>query len=154
MPKLTFIGRVSDGMLLCETYEDLYKESFELKNLAKNVLKKLSRAPDTCILDTQLNHTFYYKIVDGVAFLTCTESKFPKKLALYFLDEIIAAFQEELKKKWGSGESVDFRSKIETIERPYAFLNFDRIIKKVRQQYLSPTQDMTASMVLEMPSIL
>lgn len=139
MPKLTFIGRVSDGLILCETYEDLYKESIELKTLAKNVLKKLIRAPDTCIIDTQLGHTFYYKIVDGVCFLTCTESKFQKKLALAFLDEIIGAFQEELKKKWGTGESVDIRSKIETIERPYSFLPFDRIIRKIRQQYLSPT---------------
>lgn len=142
MPKLTFIGRVSDGMMLCETYEDMQRESFDLKALAKKVMKKLNRAPDACILETHLNHTFYYKIVDGVCFLTCAELKYPRKLALAFLDEIIAGFQEELKKQWGSGESVDFRSKIETIERPYFFLKFDRFIKKKRQQYLSPNSDM------------
>ena len=57
MPKLTFIGRVSDGLILCETYEDLQRENFELKNLAKNILKKLARAADCGALDTELNHT-------------------------------------------------------------------------------------------------
>jgi vesicle transport protein SEC22 len=142
MPKLTFIGRVSDGMVLCETYEDLQKENFELKTLAKNTLKKLARAPDACVLETQLNHTFYYKIVDGICYLTCSEAKYPKKLAMAFLEEIITGFQEEMKKTWGSGESVDFRSRIETIERPYFFIKFDRFIKKKRLTYLSPSQDM------------
>lgn len=142
MPKLTFIGRVSDGMILCETYEDLQRENYELKNLAKNILKKVSKAADSSIVDTGLAHTFYYKVVDGICYLTCTESKYPRKLAMAFLDELISEFQQELKKTWGSGESVDVRSKIETIERPYFFIKFDRIIKKKRQAYLSPSQDM------------
>lgn len=142
MPKLTFIGRVSDGMILCETYEDLQRENYELKNLAKNILKKVSRSSDSSIVDTGLNHTYYYKTVDGICYLTCTESKYPRKLAMAFLEEIISEFQQELKKTWGSGESVDLRSKIETIERPYYFIKFDRFIKKKRQIYLSPSQDM------------
>lgn len=142
MPKLTFIGRVSDGMILCETYEDLQRENYELKNLAKNILKKVSKAADSSIVDTGLSHTFYYKTLDGICYLTCTESKYPRKLAMAFLDELISEFQQELKKNWGSGESVDVRSKIETIERPYFFIKFDRIIKKKRQNYLSPSQDM------------
>jgi vesicle transport protein SEC22 len=142
MPKLTFIGRVSDGTILCETYEDLQRENYDLKNLAKSILKKLARAPDSCVLETELNHTFYYKILDGVCYLTCTEAKYPKKLAMAFLEEIITGFQEEMKKLWGTGESVDIRSKIETIERPYFFIKFDRFIKKKRLAYLSPSQDM------------
>jgi vesicle transport protein SEC22 len=129
-------------MILCETYEDLLKENYELKNLAKNILKKVSRSADSSIVDTSFSHTYYYKTLDGICYLTCTESKYPRKLALSFLDEIIAEFQQELKKTWGSGESVDLRSKIETIERPYFFIKFDRFIKKKRQIYLSPSQDM------------
>lgn len=142
MPKLTFIGRVSDGMMLCETYEDLQQENHELKTLAKNTMRKLARAPDACVLETDLHHTFYYKIIDGVCYLTCAEAKYPKKLAMAFLEELIAGFQEEMKKTWGTGESVDIRSKIDTIERPYFFIKFDRFIKKKRQVYLSPSQDM------------
>ena len=142
MPKLTFIGRVSDGLMLCETYEDLQRENFELKTLAKKIMKKLNRAPEACVLETELKHNFYYKISDGVCFLTCAESKYPKKLALAFLDEVISGFLEELKKHWGSGESVDYRSKIETIARPYYCLKFDRQINKLRLRYLNPSQDM------------
>lgn len=140
MPKLTFIGRECDGLMLCETYED--KETVELKVLAKQVLKKLQRERDIGALDTKLGHTFYYKIVDGVVFLTCAESGYSKKLAFAFLDEVIGGFQEELKKTFGTGESVNYRSKVETIERPYFFLKFDRFIKKKRLQYMNPSRDM------------
>lgn len=141
MPKLTFIGRVSDGMMLCETYEDLHKINFDLRNLAKKVMKKLQKAPEVSALETQLNHTFYYKISDGICYLTCVESSYHRKLALAFLDEIMNGFQEELKKTFGTGESVDYRSKIETIERPYYFLKFDRFIRKKREQYLNPSKE-------------
>lgn len=140
MPKLTFIGRECDGLMLCETYED--RDTLDLKQLAKQVLKKLQRERDIGALETKLGHTFYYKTVDGVVFLTCAESSYSKKLAFAFLDEIIAGFQEELKKTFGSGESVNYRSKVETIERPYFFLKFDRFIKKRRTQYLNPSRDM------------
>lgn len=130
MPKLTFIGRISDGLMLCETYNDMQRDTYELKTLAKKVMRQLKRAPEMCALETKLKHTFYYKIVDGVCFLTCCEANYPKKLSMAFLDEIINGFQEELKKTFGSGGSVDIRSRIETIERPYYFLKFDRFVKK------------------------
>ena len=44
MPKLVFIGRVSDGMMLCETYDQLGRESFDLKNTTKQVLRNISKA--------------------------------------------------------------------------------------------------------------
>ena len=89
-----------------------------------------------------MDHTIYYKIHDGVCFVTCTEASYQKKMAFSFIDEIITGFQEELKKSFGASEAIDYRSKIETIERPYFFIKFERYIKKIRQSYLNPSLDM------------
>jgi hypothetical protein len=48
---------------------------------------------------------------------------YPKGLAFHFLEEIQKLFQDELRKEFGTG-SVDYRSKIETIDKVYAFLKF------------------------------
>lgn len=94
MPKITFIGRVSDGLMLCETYNDMHKDTFELKTLAKKVIRQLQSAPEVCVLETKLKHVLYYKIYEGVCFLTCAETNYPRNLAFGFLDEIINGFQE------------------------------------------------------------
>jgi len=47
-----------------------------------------------------------------------------------------------LKKSFGASEAIDYRSKIETIERPYFFIKFERYIKKIRQSYMNPSMDM------------
>ena len=139
MPKLIFIARASDGMMLCELYEDLQRENFELRVYAKKIIKKIGRGPELCILETSFNSNFYYKISDGIIFLTCINSNYSQKHAFQFLDDIIAGFLQEVKKHFGSGESVDIRSKIETIERPYYFLKFDRFLRKTREIYLNPS---------------
>jgi vesicle transport protein SEC22 len=149
MPKLTFIGRVSDGMMLCTTYEEKSEEVNTLTSLAKQIMRKLNKQPPIGILDSQSNHTFFYKIEEGIGFLTCAESSFPKAQAFAFLDAIIAEFQEELKKTYGSGGSVDYRSKLETIERPYFFLKFDRQIKRRRQEFMSSEHMSDVSRELE-----
>jgi len=149
MPKLTFIGRVSDGMMLCATYEDKSEEVNTLTILAKQIMRKLNKQAATGILDTQSKHAFFYKVDEGVAFLTCADSNFPKAQAFAFLEAIIAEFQEELKKTFGSGGSVDYRSKLETIERPYFFLKFERQIKKRRAEFMNPEHMSDVSRELE-----
>lgn len=149
MPKLTFIGRVSDGMMLCATYEEKSEEVNTLTMLAKQIMRKLNKQAAAGVLDTQSRHAFFYKVEDGIAFLTCAEANFPKAQAFGFLDAIIAEFQEELKKTFGSGGSVDYRSKLETIDRPYFFLKFERQIKKRKQEFMNPEHMSDVSRELE-----
>lgn len=66
-----------------------------------------------------------YIIEDGVTFLTVCGSSYPKKLAFSFLEDIRAAFQEELQTAFGT-HAVDYRSIIETIEKPYYFVKFGK----------------------------
>jgi vesicle transport protein SEC22 len=59
---------------------------------------------------------------------------YPKGLAFAFLGDVIWAFQEELKREFGTF-SIDYQSRIDTIEKPYYFIHFDRTIKKLRDEY-------------------
>merc|ERR1712187_400853 len=63
---------------------------------------------------------------------------YPKNLSFAFLEEIHRLFQEELKREFGTG-SVDYRSHIETIEKPYYFIKFDRQITKKKAEYRDPS---------------
>merc|ERR1712146_576240 len=80
---------------------------------------------------------FHYITKDGVCYLALFDSGYPKNLAFSFLEEIHKLFQEDLKREFGSG-SVDYRSHIETIEKPYYFIKFDRQIQKKKQEYQDP----------------
>merc|ERR1712137_694647 len=44
----------------------------------------------------------------------------------------------ELKREFGTG-SVDYRSHIETIEKPYYFIKFDQVITKKKAEYRDPS---------------
>jgi len=45
---------------------------------------------------------------------------------------------EELKRHYGTTGSVDYRSQIETIQKPYFFITFDRAVQKKRAEYRDP----------------
>merc|ERR1719230_1354467 len=81
---------------------------------------------------------FHYKMEDGVCYMALFDTSYPKNLAFAFLEEIHRLFQEELKREFGTG-SVDYRSHIETIEKPYYFIKFDRQITKKKAEYKDPS---------------
>merc|ERR1719230_2549227 len=80
---------------------------------------------------------FHYKMEDGVCYMALFDTSYPKNLAFAFIEEIHRLFQEELKREFGTG-SVDYRSHIETIEKPYYFIKFDRQITKKKNEYRDP----------------
>ncbi|CEL99858.1 unnamed protein product [Vitrella brassicaformis CCMP3155] len=138
MPRLTFIARATDGLILVETWDDINnnKSLQTFKQQAKQLLKKLDQAPPRCSVDSS-THTFHYLCDSGICYMTLCEKSYPKKLAFSFLEEIHRAFQEELKREFGT-HSVDYRSQIETVEKPYYFIKFDRTIQRKKMEYRDP----------------
>merc|ERR1711924_78186 len=84
------------------------------------------------------SYIFHYITKDGVCYLALFDAGYPKNLAFSFLEEIHKLFQEDLKREFGSSGSVDYRSHIETIEKPYYFIKFDRQITKKKNEYKDP----------------
>ena len=139
MPLLTFIARVQDGLLLVASLEynsegansmDVYKSQ------AKRILKTLDvRSSAKCSIESG-PYSFHYMIdtSSGTCFLTLTDRGYPKRLIYGYLDELHALFLEELRRDHGD----NWRSTLETVARPYAFIKFERTIQRKRKEYMNP----------------
>ncbi|TMW62167.1 hypothetical protein Poli38472_009660 [Pythium oligandrum] len=137
MPIITFMARVSDGMLLVASMESIGDASGNLdtyKQQGKQIMKRLDqRSPTKCSIESGA-YTFHYLIQEGVCYLTLSDRSFPKRLAFLYLDEIHAGFVEELTRDYGGS----WREMIATVARPYAFIKFDKFIQKKRKEYTDP----------------
>jgi len=138
MAHVTYIARVLDGLILVETWDDTNKITAQLKNQAKMLLKKLNSMPPRLSVEAAGEFCFHYSTRDGVCYLALFDKGYPKNLAFAFLEDIHKLFQEDLKREFGTG-AVDYRSHIETIEKPYYFIKFDRQITKKKAEYRDPS---------------
>merc|ERR1719159_321197 len=150
MCELTYIARAGDGLVLAETWDDMNNRGLSsFKTQAKKLLKQIGVQGSTrCSIDAQ-GYTFHALVGDGITYLTLTHASYPKKLAFAFLDDVSQEFQEELRREFGTQAGVDYRSKVETIEKPYYFIKFDRIIAKKRQEYRDPSSSKAMSRLNE-----
>uniref|UniRef100_H3GVF5 Longin domain-containing protein n=1 Tax=Phytophthora ramorum TaxID=164328 RepID=H3GVF5_PHYRM len=140
MPIITFVARVSDGMLLVASMESIGDANGNLdtyKQQAKQIMKRLDqRSPTKCSIESGA-YTFQwhsYLIQEGVCYLTLADRGFPKRLAFLYLEEVHAGFVEELERDSGN----NWRDVVTTVARPYAFIKFDKFIQKKRKEYADP----------------
>jgi vesicle transport protein SEC22 len=96
------------------------------------LLKKVGQSVATrCSVEVpRSGHVFHYLIDDGVCFMVLCDSSYPKRLGFAFLDDIKALFWEECKREFGVG-GVDYRSRIECIQKPYHFIKFGTIHRTI-----------------------
>ncbi|XP_070565986.1 vesicle-trafficking protein SEC22a-like [Ptychodera flava] len=120
------ITRVSDGLALTASTDlDLNKELKDSRLYVKALSKKVATLPDRCSI--HLGNLWLHFIASlGVCFMVLCEDRYPTVLAFCFLDEIQREFIV----------SYD-RKKIDSVVRPYAFIEFDNFMQKARQKYLN-----------------
>lgn len=135
---LTYIARGSDGLVLCESWAT-GSEMSGRKSIARQILKKIGRArsQQRGSIDCGDGYFWHYLVDMGISYMTLCPKNFNRKAAFVFLDDIASDFQEELKLEFGTG-STDYMSKIETVERPYYFVKFDRTIQKRKRELRDP----------------
>merc|ERR1719220_2988176 len=104
--------------------------------------------PPKCSVDCAGNQVFHYSVENGIVYMALYDHSYPKNLAFAFLDDIHKLFQEELIREFGTG-SVDYRSHIDTIEKPYYFIKFDRQITKKKAEYRDPKSSKALSRLNE-----
>ncbi|XP_063152399.1 vesicle-trafficking protein SEC22b-B-like [Candoia aspera] len=127
MVLLTMISRVQDGLLLAASMQDTEQSNRnfqEYHSQAKQLFRKLGdHSPNRCSLQAGAM-TFHYLISQGICYLTLCEATYSKKLAFSFLEELQAEFWELYGKK------------VSSVSRPYAFIEFDIYIQKLKKSYL------------------
>ncbi|XP_006011303.1 vesicle-trafficking protein SEC22b-B-like [Latimeria chalumnae] len=127
MVLLTMIARVPDGLLLAASMQENEKLGRSLQDhqsQAKQLFRKLNEnSPSRCTLEAG-PMTFHYVIVQGVCYLVLCEASYPKKMAYSFLEELQAEFSELYGKR------------VASVSRPYAFIEFDTYIQKLKRSYI------------------
>ena len=139
----TLVARQDDGLILAETWEGTDEARGRLGE-AKKVLGGLRRSGTGrfSVEDSVGEAAFHCVTENGVIFLAATSRGFNKRVAFTFLEEISRAFVEELKRVLGTSASLDYRSYVDTINKPYFFITFDRVIQKKRQEFKEPQKVM------------
>jgi len=100
------------------------RNTTDFQNQGKLFFKKLRpNSPTEGSLETKNNMVFHYIIRNGVCYLVLSESSFPKKLVFSYLDDLNSEF------------FVQYGARIDSVTRPYAFIEFDSYIQKSKRSY-------------------
>ncbi|EDQ87997.1 uncharacterized protein MONBRDRAFT_37661 [Monosiga brevicollis MX1] len=118
------IARVIDGLPLAASMDDNDENFAIYKQQAKTLFKKLNASSTPrCTVNLSDRLVFHYTIEAGVCYLVLCDKTFSKKLAFGYLEEL----QREFSEMYGN--------RIDTAARPYAFIEFDGRMQKLKRAY-------------------
>jgi vesicle transport protein SEC22 len=126
---MTMIARLADGLpLAASVHDDGHTNSgrsmVEYQNQAKQLFRRMNgNSPVRGTVETG-PYLFHYFIDRDVCYLTMCDQAFSKRTAFSYLEELNALFYNE------------YGNKIQTVARPYSFIEFDSQIQKTKKQYL------------------
>jgi len=129
MVLLTMIARVADGLPLAVSVqedEQSGRSLMEYQTQAKQLFRKLSQDPNPppkCTLEAG-NYLFHYMIERSVCYLVLCDQNFSKRLTFSYLEDI----QQEFSSQYGG--------RLDTVSRPYSFIEFDTYMQKARKSYM------------------
>ncbi|TMW47188.1 hypothetical protein DOY81_007728 [Sarcophaga bullata] len=125
MALLTMIARVIDGLPLVGTMQDdeqTGRSIMEYQNQAKMLFRKLgSHSPPRCSIETG-PYLFHYLIENDVCYLVMCDKMYSKRLAFNYLEDLAQEFHK------------NYGRRVNTVTRPYAFIEFDVYIQKAKKQ--------------------
>lgn len=126
---MTMIARVADALPLAASMqedEQAGRSLMDFQTQAKQLFRKISsdpQPPARCSLETG-PYIFHYIIERGVCFLVLCDKSFSKRLAYAYLEDLQSEFTSQ------------FGKRVETVSRPYSFIEFDTYIQKSRKNYM------------------
>lgn len=138
MAHVMIIARMQDGLILSEMQDGTGGALAEGRRTASQFLKRVCGLAPRCSVECGGGLIFHILQADGVCYLAMFDRTYPRNYAFAFLEDIQVLFKEELKREFGTG-SVDYRSHIDTIEKPYYFVRLDRHIARKKAEYRDPS---------------
>ncbi|KAJ8300916.1 hypothetical protein KUTeg_022435 [Tegillarca granosa] len=130
MVLMTMIARVADALPLAASMqedEQAGRSLMDFQTQAKQLFRKISsdpQPPARCSLETG-PYIFHYIIERGVCFLVLCDKSFSKRLAYAYLEDLQSEF------------SSQFGKRVETVSRPYSFIEFELDNKASNLQSMS-----------------
>ncbi|XP_028333120.1 vesicle-trafficking protein SEC22c isoform X2 [Gouania willdenowi] len=136
-----FVVRVRDGLpLSASTDFEHNRELQERKQQLKTISKTLARLPERGTVKGQ-ELSIYFQSSEDVSYMAVCHCSLPVAKAFCFLEDL----------RWEFTACFN-NSVVSSAARPYPFLEFDRTIQKLKQQYNQiggPTLEVTLAEVLE-----
>jgi vesicle transport protein SEC22 len=124
---MTMIARVADGLPLAASVqeeEQIGRSLLEYQAQAKQLFRRMNgNAPVRGSLETG-PYLFHYFLERGVCYLVLCEKTFSKRQAFSYLEDLQTEF------------AMQYGSKIDTVSRPYSFIEFDTFIQKTKKSYM------------------
>ncbi|ODN00998.1 Vesicle-trafficking protein SEC22b-B [Orchesella cincta] len=127
MVLFTMISRLRDSLPLAASMqndEEYERSLVEYQQQAKMLLRRLNQqSPRQCSIESG-NYLFHYLIDNDVVYLTLCDKNFSKRLSFSYLEDLAQEFTAQNGKK------------IQSVSRPYFFIEFDTYIQKARKNVM------------------
>mmetsp|Transcript_19695 Transcript_19695/g.42625 ORF Transcript_19695/g.42625 Transcript_19695/m.42625 type:complete len:243 (-) Transcript_19695:1177-1905(-) len=140
----SYIARVTDGLMLVASIDSAGGRGADVeqeKLNGKQIIRSLNvRSPKQCTFESG-NYAFHYLLENNIVYLVLTDRSFPKRLSFLYLAELHQKFMEHLYTEHGQ----DWEHYLATIDRPYAFIKFDKQIQRLRKEYSDPNSRQSTS---------
>lgn len=122
--------RTSDGMPLSASIEtDSDPVVRDAKRHIKMLAKQVKNVEDRCSLPLPGDrHVLHFTTAQGVSYMALCACTYPVVLAFSFLDELVKEFITTYTAR-----------DVSIAQRPYSFIQFDRVVQKTRQRYNNPS---------------
>jgi len=136
-PLLTQVARLSDGLPLVaiQTPAPGISVTHRDQKEAKELLQKITAGANKMSIESG-DKTFYYMTRESLCFLAMTESKYPKRTAFLYLDEVCDVILQELIREYGN----NWRQEVDQTDRPYRFINYDPLIQRKQREFQDERQ--------------
>jgi vesicle transport protein SEC22 len=127
MVLMTMIARIADGLPLAASVqeeEQTGRSLLEYQAQAKQLFRRMNNnSPVRGSLESG-QYLFHYFIERGVCYLVLCEKTFSKRQAFTYLEDLQTEF------------AMQYGSKIDSVSRPYSFIEFDTFIQKTKKTYM------------------
>lgn len=138
MIRFTYVARVTDGLMLVASIDSAggaaTQQSEQLKQDGRQILRSLTpRSPKQCTFESGA-FSFHYLLEYNIVYLVLAEKSYPKRLAFVYLAELHNLFATHLQAEHGQ----QWEHALATVDRPYAFIKFDKQIQGLRKEFGDP----------------
>lgn len=125
MVLMTMIARIADALPLAASMQEEQSgpSLLEYQSQAKQLFRKMnSSSPSKGSLETG-PYLFHYLLERGICYLVLCDSGFSKRSAFAYLEDLQVEFTSQ------------FGPKVDTVSRPYSFIEFDNYMQKAKKTY-------------------
>ncbi|GBG29663.1 Vesicle-trafficking protein SEC22b [Hondaea fermentalgiana] len=145
MIRFTYVARVQDGLMLVASIDSggatQGPQADQQKADGKQIIRSLNvRSPKQCTFESE-NVAFHYLLENNIVYLVLADKSYPKRVAFLYLAELHSKFLEHVQAEHGQ----EWEHALATVDRPYAFIQFDKQIQRLRKEFADPNSRHTMS---------